>query len=130
MNPGIAPSGLFWTARIPSNSVRANPGAGHAVLQASDVHILDFGDFTNSLSGGPSVPAIVSFEVRWSGADERVTIKNPSNGFAGEFVRNSAQMEWSATVGDFRFVSAPLSTSSSGFSEIGTERNGSFYPHA
>jgi hypothetical protein len=49
-------------------------------------------------------------------------------GFAGEFVRNAAQMEWTATVGDLVFRSAPLATSSSSFAEIGHERNGSFFP--
>jgi hypothetical protein len=38
-------------------------------------------------------------------------------------------MDWSATVGDYRFVSAPLQTSSSVFAEIGRERNGSFFSH-
>ena len=88
----------------------------------------DFHDFSNALGGGPSLPAKVSFEVRWSGIDDRVNITNRSNDFGGEFVRNSAQMEWSAIVGDFSFVSDPLSTSSSSFAELGTERNGSFFP--
>jgi hypothetical protein len=62
--------------------------------------------------------------------EDRVNIKNPANDFAGEYVRGQAQMEWTATVGDFRYVSAPLSTSSSEFAELGHERNGSFDPHA
>ncbi len=48
-------------------------------------------------------------------------------GFAGEFIRNATQMEWTATVGDLVFVSDPLATSSSSFAEIGPERNGSFF---
>ena len=48
-------------------------------------------------------------------------------GFAGEFIRNTAQMEWTATVGDLVFVSDSLKTSSSSFAEIGHERNGSFF---
>ena len=128
MNPGIAPSGLFWTSRLPEKSVHAHAAAGHAVLEAHDVHVRDFHDLSNSLGGGPSLPAKVSFEVGWSGIDDRVNVKNRSNDFGGEFVRNSAQMEWSAIVGDFLFVSDPLSTSSSSFAELGTERNGSFFP--
>jgi hypothetical protein len=46
-------------------------------------------------------------------------------GFACEFVRNTAQMEWSATVGGHTLVSDPIATSSSSFAEIGHERNGS-----
>jgi len=73
----------------------------------------------------------VSFRVVWSGVDQRVNIKNTDpvfGGFAGEFIRGGAQMEWTAKVGDFMFVSDPISTSSSSFAEIGHERNGSFFP--
>lgn len=62
---------------------------------------------------------------------QRVNIKNTDpvyGGFAGEFVRNSAQMEWTATVGDYTLVSDAISTSSSSFAEIGQERNGVFNP--
>jgi hypothetical protein len=41
-----------------------------------------------------------------------------------------AQMEWTATAGDYQYVSAPASTSASEFAELGTERNGSFLPAA
>jgi hypothetical protein len=73
----------------------------------------------------------VSFTVIWSGVDERLNIRNDDpvyGGFAGTFIRNTAQMDWTATVGDFTFVSDPLATSSSSFAEIGQERNGVFFP--
>jgi hypothetical protein len=37
-------------------------------------------------------------------------------------------MEWTARVGDLKFDSDPLVTSSSGFAEIGKEANGVFKP--
>jgi len=109
------------------------PGKGSASLQASDVAILDYGNIPNALFGGgpPPIPGTVSFKVVWSGVNERVNIKNTDpvfGGYAGEFVRNSAQMEWSGAVGDFTFESDPLVTSSSSFAELGHERNGSFFP--
>lgn len=109
-----------------------NPGAGNAIYRANDVRVFDFHDIGNALfGGGPApVPAIVSFEVRWSGVDDRVNIRNLTDGHAGEYVRGHAQMEWSARVGRFRYVSAPLATSASGFAQLGTERNGSFFPHS
>ena len=79
----------------------------------------------------PPTPGSVSFKVVWSGVDERVKIRNTDpvyGGFASTFIRNTAQMEWAATVGEFTFVSAPLATSSSSFAEIGQERNGGFFP--
>ena len=89
--------------------------------------ILDYGDIPNALFGGgpASVPGLVSFTITWSGVDKRLKIRNTDpvyGGFAGEFICNTAQMEWTATVGDFTFVSAPLATSSSSFAEIGHER--------
>ncbi|HEX4565545.1 MAG TPA: hypothetical protein VH138_02895 [Vicinamibacterales bacterium] len=132
MNPGIQsyPNGLFWTMALPDGSVTANPGNGKAVLQATNVEIFDFGDFPTSLSGALGTPATVSFEVRWSGADSRINIKDPASGFGGEFVRGHAQMSWSAVVGDLAFQSDPLETSSSDFATMGTERNGVFFPRA
>jgi hypothetical protein len=121
---------LFWTTRLASNSVGGvNPGAGRAVYQATNVPIQDFHSILNALFGGGASPepGLVSFEVRWFGVDDRVNIKNKSNGFAGEYVRGQAQMEWTATVGDFHYVSDPIETSSSEFAELGHERNGSFF---
>jgi hypothetical protein len=100
-------------------------------MEASNVPITDYGNFGNALSGGgPTTPGFVSFTVKWSGVDERLKIRNDDpvfGGFAGTFIRNTAQMEWTATVGDFTFVSDPLATSSSSFAEIGQERNGAFF---
>jgi hypothetical protein len=42
------------------------------------------------------VPTVVSFKAKWSGVDSRVNLKNPANGFAGEYVRGQAQTEWTA----------------------------------
>jgi len=100
------------------------------VYQANNVQVFDFHDIVNALfGGGPApVPATVSFKVVWSGVDDRAKITNRANGFAGEYVRGQAQMEWTATSGGFHYVSAPLSTSSSEFAELGHERNGSFFP--
>jgi len=109
-----------------------NLGKGAASLEAFNVPIFDYGNIGNSLFGGgpPAIPGTVSFKVVWSGVGERVNVKNDDpvfGGFAGEFVRNSAQMEWTGTVGNLTFASAPLSTSSSKFAEIGRERDGLFF---
>jgi hypothetical protein len=134
LNPSsFPPVGLFWTIEIPSNSIDVELGAGRASMQVSNVPILDYGSLGNALFGGgpPAVPGSVSFKVVWSGVNQRLNIKNTDpvyGGFAGEFIRNTAQMEWTATVGDYTFASDPLTTSSSSFAEIGQERNGSFFP--
>ena len=107
---------------------RGNPGAGSAIYKAENLEIEDYGNLNNAFSGAAGIPASVSFEVRWSGADKRVSLHDEDAGFAAEFVRGKAQMQWSAVVGDYRFTSDPLNTSSSDFAEIGTMRNGTFFP--
>ena len=87
----------------------------------------DFGSLDNALGGGPGAPATVSFEVRWSGVNNRVNIKDPVAGFSGEYVRGQAQMAWTASVGCYHFRSDPIETSSSDFATLGRERNGVFF---
>jgi len=134
LNPStFPPTGLFWTIEIPDDGIQVNLGNGLASMEAQDVPIFDYGNILNALfGGGPEpIPGSVSFNVVWSGVDERLNIRNDDpvyGGFAGEFVRNAAQMEWTAIVGDLTFVSAPLATSSSSFAEIGHESNGVFFP--
>jgi hypothetical protein len=102
---------------------------GSASMRVRNVAVLDFHDIGNALFGGgaPPAPAIVSFHARWSGVQERVRIRNVDQDFTGKFIRNQAQMEWSATTEEFTFTSAPANTSSSVFAELGHMRNGSFF---
>lgn len=114
------------------SGIRAHFEHGRARMEARHVPIIDYGNIGKSLFAGGSAPVrgSVSFKVVWSGAGERLTIQNKDpvyGGFEGEFIRNSAQMEWSGVVDDLRFESEPLATSYSSFAEIGRERNGSFF---
>jgi hypothetical protein len=132
LNPTqFPPVGLFWTLQIPANSVQVDLTDGTASYRAAHLPILDYGNLANALfAGGPNpIPGSVSFKVAWSGATQSIDINNRDpvfGGFSGTFIRNSAQMEWTAKVGDFEFVSEPLRTSTSSFAEIGQETNGSF----
>lgn len=135
MNPStFPPLGLFWTVELPEDSVKVEFGKGEASLRGFDVPVFDYGTLLNALFGPPPSPlptGTVSFKVVWSGPGQSVNIRNTDpvyGGFAGEFIRNKAQMEWTATVGDYSFVSDPLATSSSSFAQIGRERNGCFFP--
>jgi len=135
LNPGIKPDGLFWTIAIPDEGIEVHLGEGFASMEATNVPIDDYGNIGNALfGGGPApIPGVVSFTVEWSGVNERIKLRNNNSpasggGFAGEFIRHAAQMEWTATVGDLMFVSDPLATSSSVFAEIGHERNRTFFP--
>ena len=127
MNPGIALTGLFWTMAVPEKSVEVDFGTGRAELRVQRAEIEDYGSILNSLSGGPSEPATVSFEVHWAGRSPRQRVVDPAGEMEGQFIRNAATMEWSATTAKYEFVSQPARTSSSLFAEIGHERNGAFF---
>ena len=51
MSPGIAPSGLFWTVRIPDGwvSVDADDLDDGARYRIEKLHLLDYGKLANSL---------------------------------------------------------------------------------
>jgi len=96
-------------------------------MDFSDLETRDFHDLVNTLHRGPSVPADVSFRIRWSGVKARVTLSDTTNQFAGNFIEDTATIGWSSHQEGFKFVSAPASTSTSLFAEIGRERNGVFF---
>ena len=98
---------------------------GDASMQASSLRIRDFFSLPNSLSGGSSVPAVVSFDVQWDGDGAPVKVRDEKNRFAGDFIETTASIEWSAHKAGFRFKSDPETTNE--FSEIGRERNGVFF---
>jgi hypothetical protein len=126
-NPGIASNGLFWTMPIAPDAIDANPGKGRASLVAHDLAVPDYHDFVNSLLGAGSVPAVVSFDVRWHDIQSRRNRNEPDFGFAGEFVVTGASIEWSARQTGFSFQSDPASTSSTVYAIVGHERNGVFF---
>jgi hypothetical protein len=122
---------------IPSNSVDVHPGRGTAVYHVENLQTKDFHDFVNdALFHGAWTPTTLSFRIEWGGTiTDRRHIKDTANGFAGEYVFNSATMEWSASEpsrpaawgGPAMYVSDPASTSKSDFAMVGHERNGVFF---
>lgn len=140
MSPGIAPSGLFWTVRIPNHWVKVESddlGDG-ARYQIDDLHLLDYGKLANSLpiflppgvQQTPPDPAIASFDIHWMGNTGAAhATDSGTNRFTYTGIFTHATMSWSATVPskDFKFVSDPASTSHETFAELVNERNGSFF---
>ena len=94
-NPGILPSGLFWTIPIDGKAIQADL-SGRARFHVKNLALPDYHDFGNAISPSPSsVPGHVSFDVRWSGSEEvfdvqmqrgKVIVRGPlaSNGITME----------------------------------------------
>lgn len=127
IDPGNVPNGLFWTVPIPSSSVSIDVGAATAEYTLSNVHTLDFGTFQNDLEHGPSVPAAISFNVKWSGKKKKFQLRDAATGFRGEFVNTGATIECSVVEAAQSFVSDAASTSSIVSAVIGEEHNGVFF---
>jgi hypothetical protein len=111
--------------------VQVNPGKGMASMTAGNLGITDYFTIPNSFLHGaivPPVPATVSFVVHWGGAGNRVKLRDPVKGFAGEFFENSASTAWSASSAGLLYESGGEETSISVFGEVGSERNGVFFP--
>jgi hypothetical protein len=98
-------------------------------LDVDNLKLEDYSNIVNALKDGPSVPATVSFEVRWHGVHDRFKVTDGTNGFAARFIDNTATIKWSAEESGFKFVSDPANTSTSLVSLIGRERNGVFFSH-
>ena len=132
-NPGIIDSGpakgLFWTIHIPTTDVHVDLGRATATMRVTNADVEDYHTLKNALLDGPSDPASVSFVIRWQGVNARVEVRDFELGFAGQFIEDSATVEWSASVPStgFSFNSDPATTSKTVFAEIGSERNGVFF---
>jgi hypothetical protein len=126
-NPGIHPfpDGLFWITAIPPQSVDANLGRGTASYRVTDLAMGDYISIPNSLSNGSFTPAVVSFDVEWSGIVKRGSVRNTAERFALEFVETGATIRWSATTA----TASLRSTSVTGvnFAEVAREQNGRFF---
>lgn len=135
--PGIAPSGLFWTVPFPADQVSIDLGSGTASYEATNWAINDYTNFGNAIGDAtppiPVIPAMVSFKVNWTANGKPTQLPNkatPTTGFAGLFINSSAQVWWSAEepTAAFRFVSDPAASSWTISGVIGKEQNGRFYP--
>ena len=133
-NPGIAPSGLFWTVRLPDDCVEVdaddlNDGASMIVQRLS---VGDYGTLANSIftHATPPEPAVVSFVLRWTGNAGAATATDAgTNRFNFKGIFTHATLGWSAWVPsmNFAFRSDPARTSHETFAELVNEQNGVFF---
>jgi hypothetical protein len=124
---GIPPSGLFWTAPVPEDSVEGELDDGFVSFSATNLSLPDAGNLDNALHGGPTAPATVSFKMRWTGIGSPFQFTNTTDGFRGKFQFATVAIEWSAHTAGFSFASDPADTTVTVAAIIGEERNGVFF---
>jgi hypothetical protein len=127
--PGIEPSGLFWTIPISDDLIAVKPGSGRARFRARDLAVPDFTSFANAIALNPTTdPSHVSFDCRWAGGGKRTTIHDTTYGFEGTFVDGPASMKFVARRDDtgVTYRSDPEDQITVA-AAVGHERNGVFF---
>jgi len=138
--PGIAPSGLFWTIPIPPSAIEVDPGSGQARLHADNVAVTDFHNFLIAVGLSPPppfpLPSHVSFDVRWSGTGHRHKIRQEKFGFTGHYVTGPTTISFTASndAGEVVYSSdahgqynPKVKDGGAGPPAVGHERNGVFF---
>lgn len=127
--PGIAPSGLFWTIPIEGGAVDSSPGSGRARFRLHELALDDYHDFFTAISPNPpAIPSHVSFDVTWSGGNDHQRIADTDYDFVGTFVAGEARIAFTA----WNDGTGVVYTSDAGGQTtigagVGHERNGVFF---
>lgn len=126
-NGGILPSGLFWVVEPPEDACTISHDGRQATLEATDVYVLDSFQF----GGAVTVPASVSFRIRWQATGRRerrgsgsdVPATDPA-AFLGRFADARSTGRFSGSEVGFSFKGR--ADTDGGFAQLGPERNGTF----
>src|SRR5262245_10763404 len=108
-----------------ASNVVVNPRSGRAVYQATNLPMLDYHDFVSSVTGGQTVPGIVSFRVEWAPARDKHNYRYEPNRWRGNFVQTTATCTWSGKTAEAEFSTDTNDPSI--FAEVGRERSGVFF---
>ena len=135
--PGIAPTGLFWTIPIARSAIDVDPGSGRARLHATRVPVSDYGNFFNAITpGATSVRSHVSFDVRWPGGGDRHKLRDAKFHFTGHYVTSPTSISFTASHDGGRTIYASdpagqynptVDQGGAGSPAVGHERNGVFF---
>ncbi|HEU5432876.1 MAG TPA: hypothetical protein VFU81_14510 [Thermomicrobiales bacterium] len=110
--------------------IQVDLGAGVAELHARNLDVLDGFTIPNLLSGGPTAPATVSFDVWWHTPSATEQLRDEKQGYAATLLDVTSAIAFTAESNGFVFVSDPPDTAKSLYGRIGFEANGVFLPPA
>ena len=124
-NPGIRPSGLFWTVPVDESALQFDVAAGTARLALTDFDTDDYHNLENALKDGPEDDGSITFDMTWRAKGAPFNVSDPVHHFEGRYSLASVDISWSARTGGFSFTSSPGVTQVK--SVFGRERNGIFF---
>jgi hypothetical protein len=97
-------------------------------MRLTNFPVSDFGDFFSAVTGGPSIPARASFDIRWLGGGNRTTVSDSTNRFEEKLVEGAAVIDWTAANADgYRYTSGQHADSTTLYAAVGHEKNGNFF---
>ena len=102
--------------------------AGTAEMHVEHVEVLDQYNFGSSISGGPSEPATVSFDVYWHTPVAVEQLRDETQGFAATLLDVTSTIAFTARTADFAYASDGPDTATSLFARIGYSANGVYLP--
>jgi hypothetical protein len=95
-------------------------------MEVRNLEVEDYHDLVNAILDGPSLEAIVSFRVEWTGSQNRQRFHNVQQQYDGDMIINSARCVWSGETSEARYVSDPGSSVTI-YAQVGKMRNGAFF---
>jgi hypothetical protein len=128
--PGIAPSGLFWTIPVSPSAVSYDAATGRARFRMSGLALNDYGNFSNATSKRPKnvKPAHATFDVLWHGTDDVQQVRDAKFGFSGTFASGNASITFTTkNAGSPIVYRSEPSGSTALYAGSGMERNGVFF---
>ncbi|HET7093826.1 MAG TPA: hypothetical protein VFI22_10120 [Thermomicrobiales bacterium] len=111
-----------------AEQIQVDLGSGTAELHARNMEALDSFTIPNALSGGPTAPATISFDLWWHTPTATEQWRDEAQGFAATLLDVTSAIGFTAESGGFIFVSDPPDTANSLYARIGFEANGVFLP--
>jgi hypothetical protein len=104
-NPGIEPSGLFWTIAVPPSAIEIAGASGHARFHLENLVIPD---------------------VRWQGGRDRLNVRDETFDFAGGYVASDATISFSVVSAGVTYTSSAAGQKTAACA-VGHERNGVYF---
>jgi hypothetical protein len=115
---------------LPDDAVHVDLAAGTAEMHVPSLDVIDGYNFFSLLSGGPSEPANVSFDVWWHTPTAVEHLRDETQGFAATLLDVTSEIAFTAQTADFAFASDAPGASQTLYGRIGFEANGLFLPPA
>jgi hypothetical protein len=97
-------------------------------MHVRSLDVIDGYNFFNLVSGGPTVPATVSFDIWWHTPTAVEQNSDATATFANTLLDVTSAISFTASTADFAFVSDPPDTAQTLYARIGYEANGVFFP--